>query len=204
MIRSFHYIRRNLNHQQMKPKQIRQYFFLAVIATFSMACQEDAGVETQTEILEDLNSIDQDMLDAAKLANAHLDNIGARTNSTHQSITVLRYINNQLKYNTNTDDIGTYQSIDEQTVTVYAEPGEFVFWYSGTGVDDLEGIEFDEVSQDQLNEAPEEVNANLMWVTQVPSDAVPGTVLKYDILYSYEEGSYVSPVIRLDPKVVIR
>ncbi len=174
------------------PKPLVLLTFFLVIA---FACQ-DEPTETPVE------DIDQDMVLATLLADDYLGSLGGRAESAKKAITVFKYEDGVMVYNTNTDDINGYQRVYETTVTAFIEPGEYVFFFAGAGVSDLEDIDFDDTSENYLETLPEEVNADQMWVIQAPIDAVPGTELKYDIVYQYQEQGVESDIIRLDPKIV--
>lgn len=167
-------------------------FFLLFI---SMACQEDSILETEIE------ETDLDMQAAILMADQYLNSVRGKSDKSEKSITVLKYYKDKLYFATNTDDIKGYQELTETSVTAIVEPGEFIFWYSGGGVTDLDGIEFDPTSQDDLDEFPEEINADKMWKIQVPADG-DLSMYKYDILYDYK-GNSGAP-IRLDPKIRIQ
>ena len=172
----------------------KQLLLLFALLIISIACQEESLVQKE--------EIDEDMLLATQLADEYLNKTNARTES-ESSITVLKYENGKLLYNTNTDTIEDYQEITEETVTAFVTNGEHVFWYSGGGVSDLDGIEFDPSSQEQLSSMPEECNPDQMWVISIPEDRKVNTegYLKYDIIYQFE-GHDGNP-IRLDPKIKI-
>jgi len=166
---------------------------------FAFACQEDATSELQIE--EEAEVMDEDMIAATKLVDDYLG-LSRGISSGNNPITVLRYVNGQLMYNTNTDTIDYYQPITETTVTASIEPGQNVFWYSGMGLSDLNEIEFDDASEEVLEDDPEEVYEDVMWTVILPDE--PDTTqqfLKYDIIYQFE-GNTGAP-IRLDPKLKI-
>ncbi|WP_462252911.1 hypothetical protein [Ekhidna sp.] len=173
----------------MKYLNIRQLAFVFIL--FLLACQEDELIENQP--------IDEDLIAASQLADEYF-NIKGRTGSTERAITVLKYVDGNIYFNTNTDDVDGYQIVTETTVTAYVEPGEFVFWYRGGGLDDLEDVDFDENAEAYLNQLPEEFKEDQMFVLQVPETYDPNNdELKYDIVYESKENKGV--VVRLDPKI---
>lgn len=177
----------------MKTLKIKQLAFICVF--FLIACQEDSLTEETTPMDEDLEA-------AMQIADEYFSEKGGRTGSTERSITILKYKDGQIYYNTNTDDIDDYQIVTETTITAYVKPGEYVFWYRGGGLDDLEDVDFDEEAEEYLNELPEEYKTDSMWVLKVPSDFDPEhDELKYDIVYESKEDKGV--VVRLDPKIKI-
>ncbi len=176
--------------------------FLALIVSFS--CQEDTISVDQD--FDQLELEDQDMIAAIAMADEFLANSNERQIKARKSVTVLKFKDGKLLFHTNTDKGGGYIEVDEQTVTATVTNGSNIFWYSGGGVTDLEGIEFDEDSQMQLVELPMETNTNKMWMVTVKSDEDDededdeDTYLKYDIIYK-AKGS--NSIIRLDPKIKI-
>ncbi len=158
-----------------------------------IACQEDT-------LMEDVERIDEDMIAATFLADGYFKDIRANTSTSNRAITVLRYENGQILFNTNTDDVAEYQVVGETTITAYVEPGETVFWYRGTGINDLEGVDFDPHAEAYLGQGPDEYQPDLMWVLKVPDNYDPNhDQLKYDIVYESEDNQGV--IIRLDPKI---
>jgi len=142
------------------------------------------------------------MVIATEMAEDYLNSKGGRAPESEKSITVLKYKDGKLLYHTNRDDNKGYEEVTETTVTAYASPGEYVFWFSGGGVSDLDEIDFDEVSDELIGELLEEVNPDHMWVVQVPEDLDPEVEhFKYDIVYKYKNKGAESPLIRLDPKI---
>ena len=170
---------------------------LLLIFTFLLlivACQEDP-------VNEEMDLADEDMIAATKLAEDYLNSPRGHHN-TETSITVLKFIDGKLFYDTNTDYYWGYREVTEETVTAYVEPGEHVFWYSGGGVSDLDGIEFDAASQQQLDDSPEEINEDMMWVIMIPENIGNNVDLKYDIIYQFNGNN--GPPIRLDPKIKVQ
>ncbi|MEQ9403887.1 MAG: hypothetical protein RIM99_09895 [Cyclobacteriaceae bacterium] len=174
------------------PFGLRHLLFAFSLVVLVISCQEDSTNE-------EITLTDEDMIAATRLAEDYLS-INGR-GDYEKAITVLKYKDDKLYYATNTDDIDGYQEVTEQTVTAIVEPGEHVFWYSGGGVTDLDGIEFDPFSQGQLVNEPEEINADKMWVIAVPEDLEDEDLYKYDIIYQFK-GNDGAP-IRLDPKIKI-
>ncbi|SNS93207.1 hypothetical protein SAMN05421640_1675 [Ekhidna lutea] len=178
----------------MKTLQFKRFSVFIYAAFILIACQDDAIVE------EELIETDFDMIIAIELADEYLSSTAGRDNS-ERSITVLKYHKDKLYFATNTDDVKGYQELTETSITAIVDPGEFVFWYAGGGVSDLDGIEFDPTSQDDLDEYPEEINADRMWKLQVPMDGdLP--MYKYDILYQHKDND--GTPIRLDPKIRVK
>ncbi|WP_421763543.1 hypothetical protein [Ekhidna sp.] len=178
----------------MKHFHIEKLLLSIFLLSISMACQEDALLETNIE------ETDHDMLAAMSMADEYLNSVRGKSEKSEKSITVLKYHKGKLYFDTNTDDVKGYQELTETSVTATVEPGEFIFWYSGGGVTDLDGIEFDPISQNDLDEFPEEIKADKMWKIQVPADG-DLSMYKYDILYYYKGNS--GSRIRLDPKIRI-
>ena len=177
----------------MKTSTLRNITLFTLGLSVSISCQEDQLAEDQ---------VDQDMDLAVSMADEYLNSKKGRSGNSEKSITVLKWKDGVLLYDTNTDEINGYRVVKETTITAYAEPGEFIFWYSGGGVSDLEEIDFDEMSEQYLRDMPEEINADHMWVTQVPEDIDEDVeYLKYDVVYRYKEKGMESEIIRLDPKI---
>ncbi len=142
---------------------------------------------------------DEDMELANKLADDYLVSTNARRRNS-VSITVIRLIEGELYYATNTDKIRGYQRITEETITALVSPGEHVFWFAGAGVQSLDGIEFDTMAQAKLEEQPSPAIEYRLWKVSVPEfDVQDDELLKYDILYTKMDGEFV----RLDPKLRI-
>lgn len=175
-------------------KQTLSAFLLLFIV---FACQDD----TTTEV--GVNEIDEDMLAANQLANEYLATQGGRAEDIELSVTVLKYLDGQLYYDTNTDTIEGYQVITEETVTATVNPGELVFWYSGNGLSELDGIDFDSSSESFLGDDSDEIYQDVMWKIMLPEQTDPDQkFLKYDIIYQFE-GNTGAP-IRLDPKIRVQ
>ena len=167
---------------------------LALFLFCTLACQDQVD-PTDSDV------IDEDMIEATRLADEYLTNTAGKSGAD-RSITVLKYKSGKLYYHTNNGYTQGYEEVDESTVTATVAAGDYVFWYSGGGVTDLDGIEFDAASQQQLNSNPEEINYDKMWVIPTPENAAPGTILKYDIVYDYKGND--GPIVRLDPKIQIQ
>ncbi len=174
------------NYQQLS----KQSFFAFAFLLLTLSCQEDP--------LDDEVNVDEDMLAATKLADEYLSSSSGR-NGSEKAITVLKFKDGKLLYATNTDDNKGYQEVTEETITATVEPGEYVFWYSGGGVTDLDDIDFEDPTQ-----LPDEINPDKMWVIAVPEDIDDDdeVYLKYDIVYQHK-GNNGAP-IRLDPKIKIQ
>ena len=183
-----------LNFNQLTTRLL----FATLIVFISISCQKDS-------VNEEIDLIDEDMLTATQLADEYLYSTTGRTNH-EKAITVLKFYDGKLLYATNTDDYNGYFEVTEETVTATISEDEYVFWFSGGGVTDLEGIEFDDESQAQLSDDPEEINMDRMWMItgyeEIESeDDEDVTYLKYDIVYDYF-GNEGDP-IRLDPKLKV-
>lgn len=181
------------------PHELRLTLLLVVILLVGYACQDT--------ILSEDELVDEDMIAATEMVDdlsaAVIENEGWSENErrswTRTSITVLRYQDGILLYNTNKDDVSGYQPVTEETVTAMIEPGEIVFWYKGGGLAELNDIEFDELSEVQLNNLPYCILEDRLWYVRIPEN-VSSDELKYDILYT-SSGS--NDVVRLDPKIEI-
>ena len=183
---------------------------IVVFLTFVFLSCKDSEVPSAS-----VDEIDQDMEVATQLADDYIKSMMdlQYTNSSSsrkpddidkigKSITVLKYKNGELVYNTNTDTIRGYQSVGETTITATAEPGEYIFWFAGGGVTSLDSIDFDNESLEFLEELPMEIRHYQSWVVQIPEDAdIERDFLKYDIVYQTKESAGVS--IRLDPKIAM-
>lgn len=177
----------------MKPLRIKH--LALIFSLFLIACQEDS-------LIEDPTLIDEDLAAATLLADEYFNEFKGRTNGSERAITILKYKDGQIYFNTNTDDVDGYQVVTETTVTAYVEPGEFVFWYRGGGLDDLEEVDFDEDAEAYLDQLPDEYKEDQMFVLQMPHESDSSTIeLKYDIVYESKDEPGV--VVRLDPKVVV-
>lgn len=177
-----------------------KFALLFALIFTSFSCQESL-------VNEDIDLLDKDMTTAIQLADEYLKATNAREGSG-KCVTVLKYQDGKLLYASNTDSNGGYEEVNEETVTASVTEGEYVFWFSGGGLTDLDGIEFDSLSQDELNELPEEINPDKMWVISIPEDAAlietndeNISYLKYDILYQHTDND--GEVIRLDPKIQV-
>lgn len=177
----------------MKIKNFIHLLSIASIFLILLACQEEQITDTKS-----IGS-DKDILAANELVNAYLSKSGARTDAK-KSIIILRYEEGKLVYATSENNYASYEDLKEESITAIVEPGEYVFWYSGEGVSELDGVEFDKESQSVLGNYPEEINATLLWAVVMPDqfDAT-NNFLKYDVIYDYEGNT--GPIIRLDPKL---
>lgn len=179
---------------------------LAVIFSFLLLACQDSDLETD-------QPIDSDMEDALALADEFLS--ASRNNATDKDITVIKY-QKDLLFKTNTI-AGSYDPIDEMTVTAESKPGGFVFWHAGGGVKRLIGIEMDDYSQDLLDgNVPFEVVPGHYWALWIPNDIEKDDeddeededdenenediYLKYDIVYETNSGE----IVRLDPKLQVK
>lgn len=174
--------------------KLLSFFSMCACSVLFLSCQEDS---LSTELIKQ----DQDMLKAESLADQYLSQAtpNGRSSIPSSAVTVLTLQENGLYYITNTDTIGIYNEVREETITAFTNPGDVIFWYAGEGIGDLEGIEFDKASLALLDEAPEEIYPNLMWKVTMPDTiASEGITLKYDILYKTSDST---EVIRLDPKL---
>lgn len=174
-----------INYQLRLKQLLLTSFFLLI----TISCHDNT-------VTEELNLVDADMIAATKLAEEYLSSSKGR-NGSEKSITVLKFKDGKLLYSTNTDDNKSYQDVTEETITATVEPGEHIFWYSGGGVTDLEGVDFEDETQ-----LPEEINPDKMWIITVPEDVEEGTLFKYDIVYQFKGNS--GPPIVLDPKIKIQ
>ncbi len=139
-----------------------------------------------------------------QLAVEHPEARRGRDWGSDRAITVLRYSKGKLYFATNTDQVRGYREVNEETVTAFVDPGEYIFWYCGGGLSELVEIEFDQPSQAILVDFPEEIKVNKLWaVTVVPDDDMSGEQLKYDIIYQIRKNRGGDP-IRLDPKIEIK
>lgn len=175
--------------------RLKSISFLFAFLFLNIACQE-------IPVNEEIDQADEDMITANQLAKGYLNTTGARIGS-EISLTVLKFQEGKLLFGTDSDIFSGYEEINEETVTATVERGEYVFWYGGGGLSDLDGIVFDEESQLQLVDAPEEIFSGKMWVLTIPEDFdEEDGILKYDIVYDFPGNS--GPPIRLDPKLKIQ
>ncbi len=173
----------------------RKYLLATLSLLVLFACQEDSFNK------EDETLIDEDMDVAILLADEHQISENGRKDSKGMAITVFRYFKGVVYFDTNTDDYRGYQVLEETSVTAIVQPGEYIYWYSGGGITDLEDIEFDSESESYLEELPEEFKPNRMWVLEVPeSYDLAQDYLKYDIVYESRDNE---GYIRLDPKIQV-
>ena len=177
-------------------KSFTNYTNIAILLLMifsSLSCEKQPTV--------DLKLIDEDMDKATKLADQYLESINARRKD-EKAVTVLRMDGDVLYYATNTDNIRGYQPVTAETITANVAPGAHVFWFAGTGIKSLDGIEFDNSSQAQLQEYPSPYIEYRLWKVTMPeveASSDEEVSLKYDILYTKMNGEF----IRLDPKLRI-
>ncbi|MFK7953297.1 MAG: hypothetical protein AB8B73_10670 [Ekhidna sp.] len=174
----------------------RTYLLAAIPFLILFACQENSFTQ-EDEVL-----IDTDMDAAILLADEHQISENGRSDSRGRAITVFRCHKGVVYFDTNTDDYRGYQVLEETSVTAIVQPGEYIYWYSGGGITDLENIEFDSESESYLEELPEEFKPNRMWVLEVPENYdLTQDHLKYDIVYESKDNE---GYIRLDPKIQVK
>ena len=191
----------------MKALLFRQLFLIAMILT--IGCQEDHQTEKEIDQIDLSNKFDEDMINATKLVDQHLAETGARTSSSDAfvAVTVIKLIDDKLYYATNTGIFEGYQEITEETVTATMASGGYVYWYKGSGLSDLEQIDFDPVSESYLGDDSNEIYQDFLWTINIPEenaaepDEAGNVYLKYDIVYDYP-GNTNGP-IRLDPKIKV-
>lgn len=175
-------------------KAIKFSLFIVILSTLIIACQE------YEETTGDL--IDSDMDIAILLADEHQILENGRRDSKRRAITVFRYSKGIVYFDTNTDDHEGYQALKETSVTAIVHPGEYIYWYSGGGITDLEDVEFDSDSESYLEGLPEEFKPDRMWVLKIPENYdLTHEHLKYDIVYESKDSE---GYIRLDPKIQIK
>lgn len=181
----------------MRSLRFNQLFLISIFLL--IACQEDSIVEDPIDV------VDEDMLAATDLADEYLTSLGGRAAQAERSITVLKYRDNTLLFDTNRDTIKGYQEVTETTVTAHASPGEYIFWFAGGGVADLEEIDLEPLADSLFGDFLDEINADHMWVVQVPTDVDSTTTeIKYDIVYQFKDRNEYSDYIRLDPKIKLQ
>ncbi|WP_424963059.1 hypothetical protein [Ekhidna sp.] len=173
----------------MKTFKVRQ--LALIFSLLFIACQEDSIVES--------DELDQDMIAASELADEYLKSEKGRFEDSDKSITVLKYTDGKLMFDTNTDDFKGYQEVEETSVTAVVEPGDYIFWFAGIGLSEVDEIDFDEPSQEILGDLPVDFIPQKMWIIRIPPNTTQNS-LKYDIVY-VPEGSNTS--IRLDPKIKV-
>ncbi len=159
-----------------------------------VSCQDDL-------VEEEGNQVDDDMLEATRLADQYLASRSGRYEMSMKAVTVLKFKDGQLYFTTSGSDFLGYEVVTEESITAIAAPGEYLFWFAGEGLSVLDGIEFDEISEMELDDLPEELHDKKMWVTQLSPETTSGEDLKYDILYQSRDNDGVT--IRLDPKIKI-
>jgi hypothetical protein len=178
---------------------IKNLFLAIFTALVFTSCIEEGG----SPIIDDTD--DPYMAKAEDFVDDYMTTQPSARGGKHRtSVTVLQYQDGELYYATNTDDIKGYHPVEEQTITAYVEPGEYMFWVTGKDVTYLDGIEFDVVAQNQMGpNHPADIANSKVWLVQIPEDieTTEDGHLKYDIIYEYK-GNEGNP-IRLDPKLKI-
>ena len=170
--------------------------YLIAFSFILFACQKDDLMTQGT------HEVDDDLNTAIALVDEYLSTTKGRLDSDRVSITVLRYEGKKLFYQTYVNGEMKYKEVTEETVTAEASPGEYVFWYGGMGLEDLDEIDFDDISEDYLEKDADEIYQDRLWSILIPQDIDKKTdYLKYDIVYQFNGNS--GPVIRLDPKIRI-
>ncbi|MEQ9008552.1 MAG: hypothetical protein RLP12_11755, partial [Ekhidna sp.] len=128
-------------------KSLRLKPLVLIFSLSFIACQEDTFNQSN-------ESIDEDMIDATLLAEEYLESEKGRFNDSDKAITVLRYRNGKLYFDTNTDDHKGYQEVEETSVTANVEPGDYIFWFAGGGLSEVDDIDFDEQAEEVLGDLP--------------------------------------------------
>ena len=105
----------------------------------------------------------------------------------------------ELYYNTNRDSEKGFRLVNEETVTADVKPGDYVVWIGAGHIRHIEGIVFDEESEEELEELPKNHKKSTFWYIQIP-EAIDGEHLKYDIIYQVKGDD---DLIRLDPKLKV-
>lgn len=172
--------------------KLSRIWSMAILPLLLLACQDDIPGEQELT--------DEDMEAAILLADEHFQSESGRSYNANKIVTVIKFKDNQLFYKTSKSGVESYELLEETSVTAFAKPGDFIYWYSGGGVTDLEEIDFDDDDEDYLDDLPEEINMDRMFVLRVPLNYNTNhAFLKYDIVYESKNnrGMY----IRLDPKI---
>ncbi|WP_370088987.1 hypothetical protein [Ekhidna sp.] len=175
----------------MKSFKIKQLAFIFVFVL--IACQED-------QFKEEIDPLDEDMASATLLAEEYLKTETGRFEDSDKAITVLKYKNGKLLFDTNTDDFKGYQEVEETSITAHVEPGDYIFWFAGGGLSEVDEIDFDEEAEEVLGDLPVDFVPQKMWIIRVPSNLDSPQMLKYDIVYVPRETGIQ---IRLDPKITV-
>lgn len=193
----------------MNKMKIRGYLYLLIALLIFNSCSLES--EDELEEKQDIDMINATLLveDFFQKLQKEEGHSSARTSeeisSQEYCLTVLQYwkgfsgIPGKLFFDTNNDHVWFYQEVNEQTVTAEVKPGQYVFWYAGSGLKQVEGIDFDAQAQEILDNLPFEYEQDQMWYLKVP-ETHDGTVLKYDIVYQVEGEN---TIIRLDPKLKV-
>ena len=172
----------------MRILRVRQ---LALVSIFLfVACQDEVINKSQ---------VDEDMIAAVSLAEDYLQTVKGRFEDSDKAITVLKYKDGKLLFDTNTDDFKGYQEVVETSVTAIVDPGDYIFWFAGGGLSEVDSIDFDEASEAYLDDLPEDFVPHKMWVIRVPLSCEQ-QMLKYDIVYVARENGIR---VRLDPKITV-
>ncbi len=175
----------------MKPLKLKT--LALIFSLLFIACQEDT-------FNENVDSIDEDMINATSLANEYLKSEKGRFEDSDKAITVLKYKNGKLMFDTNTDDHKGYQEVEETSVTANVEPGNYIFWFAGGGLSEVDDIDFDGEAEEILGDLPVDFIPQKMWIIRVPTELDSPQMLKYDIVYVPRESGIQ---IRLDPKIAV-
>lgn len=173
---------------------LKSFLFASVFTLFIFSCQENQSAS-------EIDLVDEDMEAATQLVDDYIASSDSRW-SPKISITVLKYISGKLYYATSSDGYRGYREVNEETITADVELGENIFWFSGSGVTYLDGIEFDSDSESKLNRNAHELLKGRLWYITIPENAgKDGVDLKYDILYKCATSR--GKTIRLDPKIKV-
>lgn len=167
----------------------------ALLFSFILLACQDSDLDEINDIQEE----DLDMIEGHAAMEEYFSN--TRADYTDKDMTILRCNKHgELFFKTNTFK-GSYESIDERTVTARSQAGGFVFWRAGSRVDELNKIILSDKSQQDLgNSTPFEVKEDELWALWIPANIDPSVkALKYDIIYTNDLGERV----RLDPKIKI-
>jgi hypothetical protein len=170
-------------------------FLIVFVIFFVFSCQESAVEEEQT--------LDLDMESATELANEYMGSSNGRQGAKI-SVTVFKYKKDKMLYATNTDNITGYRELNEETITANTESGQWVFWFAGSGISELNGIEFDETAVEAYGTNAFQIGRKgKLWALYVSSNVEynDDTELKYDIVYTPR--GYDGDPIRLDPKLKV-
>lgn len=177
----------------MKSSRIWQ---IAILPLLLFACQDDVTLSEE-------DTTDPDMEAAIHLADEHFQSASGRMSGSKKIVIVVKYRNGEIFYKSTSAGVYYYVPMEETSITAIAKPGDYIYWYRGGGLKDLEEIDIDD--QDEvylLDEEPEEINYDLMWALRIPlSYDISHEHLKYDVVYESRLNSGV--YIRLDPKIKV-